>query len=526
MNRNKSLAAALSVAFISASGAASAAQPPSLLGLPINVDLPIPLPGPLGSVTDALKSIGLNVDQIADITKFLSLDREAQHKLLVEDEQLDDPGGPLSDSYVGDYILGQYMLKHGIAPAKAIHLQLLTGKADPNRALELIRSLAPTDIIVTDDEINQQILAKNELKKTPEVAKLRAQLQKLAMMLRPYLGRLLPDLGSLWIEDAKAGPHLVLSLPPAASPIVADVLGKDKAIVLAGVTVEVRYNVRVGKKKLEDEMRGVRALLDEKGIPATVAADPTSAVTYITPLDERGRGDADAIAALAGQKARKEVVIKGPKQIGSQSFVGGHIIDQQGCTWGFSVMVGNVPGTTTAAHCVPASGVLPPYYYYGTFGMGRTASLKQGKVDAARHTSDPAVNNQYDNFIDRGSAAGGLLEITAKNTWGNTSIGDVACHVGVGSGGGLPAQSCGWVTYDNVSPSWVTNSLEFIQVESPSLKQWPGDSGGPWFYGNTAFGIHSGGYNNLNPNNSNWGLGIYGSIDYAEQNTGFLVMVK
>ena len=111
-------------------------------------------------------------------------------------------------------------------------------------------------------------------------------------------------------------------------------------------------------------------------------------------------------------------------------------------------------------------------------------------------------------------------EITSRTPWSQQDYNDVVCHQGNVSG-----HSCGYITSLFTKPYWVPGSDFFVMAEAPTLNDQPGDSGGPWFYGNSAYGIHTGGgkaYGTW----SNWGWGVYGAIDFAEQDMGFTVMTK
>ena len=71
--------------------------------------------------------------------------------------------------------------------------------------------------------------------------------------------------------------------------------------------------------------------------------------------------------------------------------------------------------------------------------------------------------------------------------------GDFVCRFGVASG-----FSCGVVVSTNYDPSydvcgwWLGCDNRWVKVESSTLKSCGGDSGGPWFQGRTAYGVHSG----------------------------------
>jgi hypothetical protein len=69
-------------------------------------------------------------------------------------------------------------------------------------------------------------------------------------------------------------------------------------------------------------------------------------------------------------------------------------------------------------------------------------------------------------------------------------IGRYVCHYGISSG-----HSCGRVTSVFYKPGnyYAYKAQKYVKVEGSNLRQCSGDSGGPWFKGNRAYGINSGG---------------------------------
>jgi hypothetical protein len=77
-------------------------------------------------------------------------------------------------------------------------------------------------------------------------------------------------------------------------------------------------------------------------------------------------------------------------------------------------------------------------------------------------------------------------------TVGFPVVGETACHYGIGTGIG----TCGTVRQANTclrldAPEFVATRLCNAATMTADISE-PGDSGGPWFYGNTALGIHHG----------------------------------
>ncbi len=148
------------------------------------------------------------------------------------------------------------------------------------------------------------------------------------------------------------------------------------------------------------------------------------------------------------------------------------------CTAGFSVEnSAGIRGISTAAHCGNSqsqSGVSMTYA-----GGAHNSNMDVQWHTAAGHT---IVDDFYNGtgFTDVGSV------ISRSN-----SSGDFVCHRGKNSG-----TSCGYVTSIYHAPSdcgGQTCSNVFVKVEGSSLKGCRGDSGGPWYNGNQAYGNHHGG---------------------------------
>ena len=157
------------------------------------------------------------------------------------------------------------------------------------------------------------------------------------------------------------------------------------------------------------------------------------------------------------------------------------------CTAGFSVKHSSGRlGTTTAGHCPPNPNVgnyRQLYFSYKRLplvGSGRT----YGPYDVQWHRPNGHVPIQR--FWDGDSTR----PVRGAKGWNRTYRGEWVCKYGLNTGSG-----CGQVRYKRHKPWWITNArATFIIVHSPNNYNLSGggDSGGPMFYGNTAYGILSG----------------------------------
>lgn len=154
------------------------------------------------------------------------------------------------------------------------------------------------------------------------------------------------------------------------------------------------------------------------------------------------------------------------------------------CTSGFVVTNGETHAITTAAHCPDqltyidrdgsASATLP---MIGSWG----AAYRDVQINGSANSPDPIF------YANRG--AGSLRKVETWRSVASTRAGDFVCHYGESSGYSCalveltdyapPGDLCG----GPCSPTWVT-------VKGPSCIA--GDSGGPVFSGDVAFGIAKG----------------------------------
>ena len=154
------------------------------------------------------------------------------------------------------------------------------------------------------------------------------------------------------------------------------------------------------------------------------------------------------------------------------------------CTTGFVVTNGEIDAITTAAHCPdqltyvdPDGNRSPTLPMIGSWG----AAYRDVQINGSADSPDPYF------YANRGAG-----DVRAVETWrsvASTRAGDFVCHYGESSGYSCatveltdyapPGDLCG----GPCSPTWVT-------VSGPSCV--PGDSGGPVFSGDVAFGIAKG----------------------------------
>lgn len=214
-------------------------------------------------------------------------------------------------------------------------------------------------------------------------------------------------------------------------------------------------------------------------------------VLLVTPADAAKFG-ADAIRSRAEQISGVPVRVVVNQLIESNMTVdGGGRVEgvssitnlRNRCTTGFVVTDGEIDAITTAAHCpdqltyIDRDGSETSLPMIGSWG----AAYRDVQINGSANSPDPYF------YSDQGAGS-----LRAVQTWRNvasTRAGDFVCHYGTSSGYSCstveltdyapPGDLCG----GPCSPTWVT-------VKGPSCI--PGDSGGPVFSGDVAFGIAKG----------------------------------
>lgn len=168
------------------------------------------------------------------------------------------------------------------------------------------------------------------------------------------------------------------------------------------------------------------------------------------------------------------------------------------CTTGWSVRdLNGRYGISTAGHCFDTRTVNGTSIQFVT---GRT----WGSFDIQWHLTP---NFTPRNLFYDGSS---INAVTALKYRGYTAVGDYVCKYGRSSG-----YACGNIADKNFQPNanYITSpNPTFVRVHRPTFNlSVAGDSGGPWFNENTAYGIMSGWFT---PSGQSEVDGVYMAIDY------------
>jgi streptogrisin C len=214
-------------------------------------------------------------------------------------------------------------------------------------------------------------------------------------------------------------------------------------------------------------------------------------VLLITPAEAQADG-IDAIRARAEELSGVPVrVVVNPLLESDMAVVGGARVEgvntlthrRNRCTSAFVVTNGEVNAITTAAHC-------PDQLTYAEADGSSVTLPMIGSWGAAYR--DVQINGSADSpypYFYSDEPGGSLRSVQTWRSVASTRAGDFLCHYGTSSGYSCstveltdyapPGDLCG----GPCSPTWVT-------VKGPSCV--PGDSGGPVFIGDVAFGIAKG----------------------------------
>lgn len=178
------------------------------------------------------------------------------------------------------------------------------------------------------------------------------------------------------------------------------------------------------------------------------------------------------------------------------------------CTSGF--VVANSAGTRgilTAAHC----GNSQSYSDFDGTSTSTTfiSEILDADQDVQWHTTPQTEVPEF--YADLTTSA---RILTGRRLRSSTAVGNTVCHRGKTSG-----YSCGSVDSTTYQPTYsgacgtVACASTYIKVSGSSLACSGGDSGGPWFNGQTAFGImKSASFSGAAPGQCNYGT--YMSTDY------------
>lgn len=331
--------------------------------------------------------------------------------------------------------------------------------------------------------------------------------------LQPTIGRLRAELAEtyparfagLWVQHEPTW-LIVVQLTGRGVPGLEELLRSDAYYELYP-HVEVRAVPR-SLRALEAVQEAARKAAAARGIEIDSSIDVRENLVslHTTRFAELvdALGAADQARSQAGQRPLlDDVKIEEVEALAQPAryLNGGHPLS--GCTSGFAVQDAyGALGIATAGHCY----VLGGEQYFNRRHLPVQSYRYSGSYDVEWHKPSGELhvtNRIWDGLYD--TATPYYRFITTTKPRSQQYIGEYVCKYGVTTGA-----TCGTISSTTVAPSYVPSaSATFIRVTSSTTDQsQPGDSGGPWYYGSTAYGIMSGHFTtNLDA--------IYMAIDYV-----------
>lgn len=246
------------------------------------------------------------------------------------------------------------------------------------------------------------------------------------------------------------------TIRPYLSPELAQVVRVEPA----------RFTLQQLERRLEASYHRVR----ENGIPAAGAVDVRANRAEVHVL--AGRSAAARAVLATGEAAVVEVAHLPKEEI---NMYGG--LNVSGCTSGFTVRnSAGTRGISTAGHCGNSQSL-------GGYALTLRGEAYSGSYDIQWHN---ASGHTYPNTIKVG---GGTRAITATRSRTSQTVGSQVCKQGMTTG-----YTCGTIATISYCAS---GACTWVQVSGngTNLSE-GGDSGGPWFSGNTAYGSHTYGMGN------------------------------
>ncbi len=200
---------------------------------------------------------------------------------------------------------------------------------------------------------------------------------------------------------------------------------------------------------------------------------------------ERVRKTADEVVAsleLPAQALGTTQIVRGPVFTDTHSYGGAQLTEGaiNRCTSAFVVerISNGVDGVLTAEHCVSN----PLTKYNGSYHIYHQGSALKSLGDAAWYTT---THNEYNQFYYTNCCR---RTVTSLKNHLYMDVGDLVCRYGRVTGNG---SGCKTIKQLFVSATSNNGTYSSLIRTHPSGSD-SGDSGGPWYVGGTAWGIHKG----------------------------------
>lgn len=264
------------------------------------------------------------------------------------------------------------------------------------------------------------------------------------------------------------------------------------ATPLANVPVETRA-AAASLAQLETRRTAALQRIKRHGIP--VDTDINIQENRVEIQSDRAQALRAAIAAERAPLPERVEILAVPA-LARPSVLRGGDGDPGMCTGGFTVRhnYSYQVGISTAAHC-------DNYTTFQGMALPFAGEAFYDSADVQWHTACPytEVTNEFNSGL-------GYRACVGTRGRADQVVGQYVCKWGTTTG-----RTCGYIQSRHAEPSYVPNSDDtFVRVNGyGAVLSAPGDSGGPWFLENIAYGINSGAYSD--------GDAIYMPINYMER---------
>lgn len=279
----------------------------------------------------------------------------------------------------------------------------------------------------------------------------------------------------LWIEDTPHYRVIARFTDPAAA-------GRLRARVAGGALEELieTRSARWSLAELEKRQAESRGIARGVKIPTNSKVNVAENRVELHVLDPAKFGN--AVAAAKARIPEGVAIQRVSRLAGSEALVGGTSLTT--CTAGFTVQAttGEL-GVSTAGHCQNNQSfqVLPLQFLSLPFRREKDS----GEFDIQWHSACDLVQvtNQFQTGL-------GLRSVVGTRHRNNQAVGTFVCKFG-----GVTGRTCGWIDSTSYDPNFFSNLFggKYIYVDGRGADlSSNGDSGGPWYVEDIAYGIHSG----------------------------------
>lgn len=415
-----------------------------------------------------------------------------------------------------DYLLGRWLMQQGERGGARVFLD--SGLGSVAERLDALRFLTPESIDVSATAVTDAAAARQG---EPAESILRgAYLQRLTELAGPAMSEYLEGFNTFWLVWQHG-------LPPSLElRVTVDDVAKAQTILNESPALEevdVR-TVSFSATQVAHHMRTtgdvIRANPEIAAAVGSVSTGGTNEVVVVHPLAGRTEARSTVGTALQTDPVLRRLVSDGALRIGESrrpsepaaDVIGGRnaplASGGEACTWGFNADR-NSNGQDvliTAAHC-PGGSEAGNLTYLGTV-FSHIHGQNNDAIDAQYH--DVEGGHTQTSYIAITGQSNRAINLTT--TYAAMAINGGVCHQGNAS-----KYTCGYIADKTGGPGY---NNYFIRVKGDYFVMLDGDSGGPFFYNNTAYGIARG------KDVGTVSTGYFSAIDLVEEDLGLSVRTK